>query len=263
MYPTISVPFLGVSISTHALMILLAAFLCYTIGGAWIARKLEVQAMRIRHVLLIMAAGAIVGGRLNFFLNLWTSPSGTDLTRMGFHAPGAVLGLAVALPFAVRHARVSPGAFADVVSPVILVGIALSRIGCFLRGCCFGSICAVAWCVRFPPGSHAYRYHEVRDLLAPGASSSLPVYPLQLFFAAAALMIGALSLWLGCRKLRDGKLALIAVVLWAGSSAALEFTRAEAFPRAYWGPLPQLAWLHAMIGLAAVALLRWRDRIAR
>jgi phosphatidylglycerol:prolipoprotein diacylglycerol transferase len=53
---------------------------------------------------------------------------------------------------------------ADIISPSMLVGLALGRIGCFFNGCCFGSVCLTAsYALTFPgglPPSPPYQQQE-------------------------------------------------------------------------------------------------------
>ena len=46
------------------------------------------------------------------------------------------------------------------------------------------------------------------------------------------------------------------LILYAITAAVLEFLRADYFPRAYWGPVPQLEWTAlALTVLAAIGLV--------
>jgi hypothetical protein len=69
-------------------------------------------------------------------------------------------------------AKVSARWYLDITAPSLAWGLAITRIGCFLNGCCWGSTCvdehdparmkaAVPWAVRFPYGSPAMiqQYH--------------------------------------------------------------------------------------------------------
>jgi phosphatidylglycerol:prolipoprotein diacylglycerol transferase len=143
------------------------------------------------------------------------------------------------------------GKLADGLIPTIGIGIAIARLGCFLQGCCFGTVCTLPWCVSFPSSAYVYSFHVQEGLAAQGASHSAPVHALQLYFSAGGLLLTAVALWLLPRKRYDGQVALVALVVYGISAAALEFFRADAFPRAYWGPLPQLEW--TALGITAVA----------
>ena len=76
-------------------------------------------------------------------------------------------------------------ALADVMAPQVALGIGITRIGCFLNGCCFGKVCSSGIGVRFPPGS-----------AAGAVAHGQPLYPTQLFASAAGFAIFAvLLLW--------------------------------------------------------------------
>lgn len=94
----------------------------------------------------------------------------------------------------------------DLTAPMIALGLAFGRLGCFLAGCCFGKRTDMPWGIRFPQYSDAYRHHRElfpgdlslqHDLL--GAWASLPVHPTQLYELVGALAIFAF-LWFYRRK---------------------------------------------------------------
>lgn len=77
----------------------------------------------------------------------------------------------------------------DIIAPSLAFGIMLTRIGCFLSGCCFGKPTNAPWGVVFPPesaaGAYARRLSEV-----PG--QALHLHPTQLyasFFGFVTLVI--------------------------------------------------------------------------
>ena len=107
----------------------------------------------------------------------------------GFRIPGGILAGSLVLPLACRLLGFEWRAYADrfvLLLPALLICI---RLGCFLNGCCFGDVWDFFLAVAFPPGSVAYYFHLSNGLIPPGAAHSLPVHPLQLYFAAAAAVI--------------------------------------------------------------------------
>ena len=74
-------------------------------------------------------------------------------------------------------------ALADVMAPQVALGIGITRIGCFLNGCCFGRVCHGPLGVRFPPAS-----------AAGAVTGGQPLYPTQLFASAAGFAIFAILL---------------------------------------------------------------------
>lgn len=72
---------------------------------------------------------------------------------------------------------------ADVFSPGVLLGIGITRIGCFLAGCCFGKPTTCPLGVHFPPGSPA-----------SAMFAGLAVHPTQLYASAAGFLACGLLL---------------------------------------------------------------------
>src|SRR5207237_1892998 len=89
--------------------------------------------------------------------------------------------------------------------------IAVGRLGCFLSGCCTGSLCPT-WmhrlCVRYPPGTEAYNHQLAAHMLEAGSAFSLPVYPLPMYFGLASLLTLVLLIKLLRRNARSGTLLL-------------------------------------------------------
>lgn len=78
----------------------------------------------------------------------------------------------------------------DAFLPVLLLGLAIQRLGCFLAGCCYGRPTGLPWGVRFPADSPAGRAF-------PGEA----VHPTQLYYLLVFLLLAGL-LWLGRGLLR-------------------------------------------------------------
>jgi phosphatidylglycerol:prolipoprotein diacylglycerol transferase len=73
---------------------------------------------------------------------------------------------------------------ADVGAPVLAIGAAFGRVGCFLAGCCYGqpTSCPLGVCFI--------------SRTVPAALRDLPLHPTQLYESAGLLLIFALLLWL-------------------------------------------------------------------
>ncbi len=52
-----------------------------------------------------------------------------------------------------RRRKVPFLVMADVMAPAVALGIGITRIGCFLNGCCYGRPTSLPWGVTFPEGS--------------------------------------------------------------------------------------------------------------
>jgi phosphatidylglycerol---prolipoprotein diacylglyceryl transferase len=258
MHPTIRLP-PGVIIPSYVVALMAAVVACHMIGPRWAHRLEGIEPRMTRCTLLLAGLGAFVGGRLHFVAIHWDMFANKpwDALRFwsGLHAGGAIVGAVVALAIVLPRSDVPAWRLADAIVPVAGVGIAIARLGCFLQGCCFGIPCALPWCVTFPPDSYVYQLHASLGLLAPGASRSAPVHPLQLYFAGAGLLMTATALVVRRRKRFDGEPTLVALLVYSASAAALEFLRGERTPRVFWGPLPQLEWVALAMTVATGAAL--------
>ncbi len=261
MHPVLlDIPSLGITILSYRVCLLLAVLVCWAIGPRWVAALEGLDPWRVFRAMVLLAAAAFAGARIHFVASHWGDFADRPLAALqfwsgGLHAGGGIVLLTVATPFVLGWLRLPFGRFADGLMPTAGLGIAIARLGCFLHGCCFGTICSWPWCLTFPQDTYIYQYHADLGVLPPGAARTLPIHPLQLYFAASGLMITVAALWLHPRKRYDGEVALVSLVLFSASTALLEFLRADAQPRLYWGTLPQLTWIAlAMTAASCVAL---------
>lgn len=118
----------------------------------------------------------VAGARAMFVLHYWDTrfanqpnPIGAifDIRAGGLEFWGGPLLTIPALVIYLRYiAKVSTRWYLDMAAPSLAWGLAVTRIGCFLNGCCWGSVCVdhqdpalqraeYPWAVRFPFGSPA------------------------------------------------------------------------------------------------------------
>ncbi|HID74394.1 MAG TPA: hypothetical protein EYP56_00155 [Planctomycetaceae bacterium] len=112
----------------------------------------------------------IIGARLFYVIEYWESfqrPTAVatllemiNLTQGGLVVYGSLLGGVAGLTFYIRRQGLPLLATLDLITPSLLLGLALGRVGCFLNGCCYGGICDLPWAVRFPAGSPPH-LHQV------------------------------------------------------------------------------------------------------
>jgi len=112
-------------------------------AGAWVAQKSAMSADRFAVALLILLVPALVGARLYFVLTRWEvyrrEPRRIWRRSEGGMAMYGGLILAVPLSFPLLRAMDLPfGAFWDAATFTMLLGMAFTRIGCLLNGCCGG-----------------------------------------------------------------------------------------------------------------------------
>lgn len=76
---------------------------------------------------------------------------------------------------------------ADSGAPWIAFGLAMTRLGCFLNGCCFGQPSDLPWAVHFPFNKALSDAQRAAGLIGPDGIT-LAVHPTQIYLAALNLL---------------------------------------------------------------------------
>ena len=165
-------------------------------AGIWLARRrAEARGLdgeRILDVCMVILFTSILGARLLWVVthrDLFSPPNGSWLDAFSPFRSGGYVGFAgLSVLGGVVLATLSAFAYlawkkmpffetADVLAPSAALGEGITRIGCFLNGCCHGLPCTGWYCVRFPDGSPS-------NVAFHGAT----VHPTQLYASAAGLL---------------------------------------------------------------------------
>jgi phosphatidylglycerol:prolipoprotein diacylglycerol transferase len=243
-----SVPAYGAALST--------AFIAATWLGIRRGERLGLSRRVLADLGLVIFATSLVGARLLFALEQeevlhapvarWPEllnpiPATIGPGTPGLSMTGGVL-LALLASLAMLRVRGLPVLrYADAAAPSVALGEAITRIGCFLNGCCGGTACSLAWCVRFP-----------------GASAA--VHPTQLYASLAALLVFLGLLALARRAPTPGTVTSAWLIGSSVSRAAIDAVRHYP-PEAYLASLGVLAipW-HVPVNLTlfAIGLFMWR-----
>jgi len=178
---------------------------------------------RIDHAVLLdlsfyILLSAVVGSRLFYVLTHWGQFSTHTLEVFyiwegGLSMMGGVLLSLVVSFFFLKAKGVSFALMADTIAPSIAVGIALTRVGCFLYGCCYGLPTELAWGVQFPPNS------------AAGSHFHQHIHPTQLYSAGYGLVIFLLLLAIERKRPPAGVLFGSLLALYAPARFIVDFFR--------------------------------------
>jgi membrane protease YdiL (CAAX protease family) len=136
----------------------------------------------------------------------------------------------------------------------------VTRAGCFLDGCDFGTVTDSWTGVRFPPGSPAFEQHVESGLIPMTATASLAVHPVQLYLSLNGLVLAAVAtVWVGSRRSRPGEAFFLYWGLYALTRFALEFLRGDA-GRGFIGPLSTSQAISLPVLAGAALGFWWRYR---
>lgn len=116
--------------------------------------------------------------------------------------------------------------FGDVVVPYLFLAVLCSRLGCFLKGCCYGKISSLPWAVRYPAGSYAYLDQLQAGLIESSANLSLAVHPSQLYEAMLGLVAFIFLSLFRKRKSWEGQICAMAALIYSGGRIVIDFFRA-------------------------------------
>jgi phosphatidylglycerol:prolipoprotein diacylglycerol transferase len=222
------------------------------------ARRLGIERRHIDNLTLLVGIAGLAGARI--FSWFFFFPSGLSLWHALTHQGGGmvfyggvVFGIAAVIAYA-RWYEVELRLLLDLLAAPLALGLAIGRIGCFMAGCCWGDLCVDAnayppladprlryqvqtlpWlsgdgfplAVRYPIDCGAWLQHQELNLMPSTATQSLPVHPVQLYEAAAALL---LVVWLQRRFQRrawPGEIACAFCIGYGTIRFVLEFLQAE------------------------------------
>lgn len=167
---------------------LVATTICVPLGSYLAARE-GMPAGRSFLAISIAGLSLLLGSKLLYVAESLSFPhddyvpvSMRGLYR-GFRMPGGILLFCITLPLVSRALRLPWRRLGDRIVIVIPIALIFIRLGCFLNGCCFGLVSTRPWAVTFPNGSWAFWFHQTHGWIAPSMSRSLPVHPLQLYYA--------------------------------------------------------------------------------
>ena len=157
-------------------VMLMIGFLLGLYRAVRAAKRRGMDAAGVVDVCLYSLLAGIVGSRLIFILLNWSEFRGNmgDILSvwqggLSFHG-GILFALGATYAYA-RAKRIPFMTIADLLAPSVAIGYAVTRIGCFLNGCCYGVPTSVVWGVQFPNVDELARH------------------PTQLYSAAASFLI--------------------------------------------------------------------------
>jgi phosphatidylglycerol:prolipoprotein diacylglycerol transferase len=210
------------------------SFLGGLLFAAWRARRAGLDASRYRWLGLWLFVAILAGSRLAYVLvnpgefagRPWRAfwPFEGGVRADGLVMNGGLLGCLLVLVFFARRYRWPVLRVMDTVAPSFALGIFLTRIGCFLNGCCYGLATSAPWGVIFPPDCPAGAYQRVEATALLGGPT--PLHPTQLYCSLSGLAIFGVALAAERRwRTFDGFTTFLVLGLYGAARFAVELYR--------------------------------------
>ena len=197
MYPIIfdfgNISFFGFQfhpvINSYGFMLMMAFYSCYYFLNKDL-NHLGYDAKLASDIVFAAAVGGILGSKIYYlienFERVKADPSGMILSGAGLVFLGGLMGGTLGVTYVIRKNNLSWLKFADIVAPLLILGYAVGRIGCFLVGDDYGLPTHVAWGLEFPNGLPPSTYSVFQSYypwvslegFSPGV---LKVHPTQIY----------------------------------------------------------------------------------
>ena len=186
------------------------AFIAATILAAKEAKRKNISPEKIYSLVTYIIIGAIIGSRVGYLLfNLNNLTTFLDIFKfweggLSFH--GGFVGGVLFGFFYIKKNNLNFWNIADICAPSIPLAQAIGRIGCFLRGCCYGIETALPWGINY--------LGEIR-------------HPTQLYSSLALLIIFIFLSKQKYKKSFNGALFLTYIMIYSTFRFLIEFIRTE------------------------------------
>jgi len=211
----------------HSYGLMLA--ISFLLGILWAVKRSEKRGIKqtdIMDLSFLIVLASIIGSRALYvithveeFSGHWTDTfnpfqsSGqigiSGLTLLG----GVVLSVITVIIFCVIK-KIDILRLMDVLAPSFGLGIFITRIGCFLNGCCFGQPSDLPWAMVFP-------------LISPAGYTlqGVHIHPTQLYSSLYGLIITGILFLLDKKKRHDGFIVAVFMILYGISRFFVDFVR--------------------------------------
>jgi phosphatidylglycerol:prolipoprotein diacylglycerol transferase len=205
------------SVYSYGFMLALSFFIGILIAGARAERR-GISKEIIYDLSIVLILAAVIGSRTLYIITHHDRyDSIIDIIALwqggATYYGGLVLAVAGACIF-LRIKKVPFFRIADICAPSIALGVFITRIGCFLSGCCFGRPTESPLGLVFPPSCPAGH-----------TFTGLHLHPTQLYASGAGLVIFITLTLLSRRKTFDGYIFGFFCIMYGAARFSVDFYR--------------------------------------
>lgn len=234
-----------------------------------LAAKRGISEVRFYKANLIIMACAYIGARF-YYIILYTNNIfniNTILSEIikpgGTGSFGAYIGFIISSFIVFRLMNIHILTAFDIYAPIFALSLILGRLGCFIKGCCYGKVCNLPWSVSFPPDSPVFRSQVQRGLISINQTGSLPVHPTQLYEILFGIVMLIVLTQLYRRSLLKGCLFFIYFTGYSIFRFLIEFFRGDVRESTMLISVPQLMSLLILIFSIVGLLIVFKDGLEK
>jgi phosphatidylglycerol:prolipoprotein diacylglycerol transferase len=142
-------------INSYGFMLMIAFYSCYYFLNKDLNR-LGYDEKLAADVVFAAAVGGILGSKIYYLIENFdrviADPMGMIFSGAGLVFLGGLMGGALSVTYVIRKNNLQWIKFADIVAPLLILGYAIGRVGCFLVGDDYGLPTHLPWGISFPDG---------------------------------------------------------------------------------------------------------------
>jgi len=219
MYPKLLHLYGPLYINSYGVAVAIGLLLFIWLASRDTTLKQFVSQAQLHNGVLLGILSGVIGGRLLYVLNNWHElESWYDVVALwqgGLSITGTITGALISTLGYVWYHHIPVLPVTDRLAIYAPLAQAIGRIGCFIAGCCHGTVSHAAWSI-------TYTHH---DSFAP---LYLPLHPTQLYSAAALLSIFCALYALGhIKKTSPGVLSMLYLILINSERFIIDFWRGD------------------------------------
>ena len=187
----------------------------------------------------------IIGGKVLYIItdikNIVEQPSILKNIGNGFVIYGAIFGGILAVYLYSKKKGWNVLSVFDLVIPSLPLAQGFGRIGCFLAGCCYGSVTTLPIGVEFPN--------------SPFAPANVHVHPTQIYSSVFDFMLALFLLWYDRKERKKGRVFSLYLIIYSIGRFLIEFLRDD--PRGSVSIFSTSQFISLFIVLIGVALFNF------
>lgn len=276
MHPELfKIPFLNIPVQGYGTLMVIG-FLVSVFIMRRMVRHFGQNPETVANIAMYVLISGIVASRIFYVVHHWDlfaeRPAQVlAVWQGGLEFLGGVLGAGGILAFYLWRQRLPKLRYLDVLAIGLMIGAGFGRLGCMMRGCCYGKVADVPWSIVFPYNSPAFQsqvypdlarnrsvpqlqlpesyfedgYLKSFDQLTPeqkaavkmGPYRTLPVHPTQIYDSLSNFAIAGVLylLWRKFAAAKPGVVMSLAMVLYGTSRFFMETLRDDnPFEYAWW-----------------------------